>query len=732
MDKKEIALRKKMAEEVAKAKKEIRSRINEEYGEGSSFCAAKRKNIIVPRISSGSLELDHALGGGYPRGRMIISWGPKSSNKTTAMKRAIADAQKRDRLSNKYAWQMEKDELEYFMPMHCAWVDIEGTFDFAWAESIGINLAELEYTRPQTHEEGIDIVQSYAQSGIYDVIVVDSIAAFTPQDEVEEAAAKQFVGVGARLNNKMFRKLQAVLNERAKIDHRTVPTLFFINQERYKVGCFAYDTKIAFADGTWEKIGKIVNQKINKDVWSVNLETGHLEAKPITDWHNNGKADKFLRVKAKGNNNGVVCMTVTHEHMIFTPTGEVKAESLNVGDKINFLGRKIYNDDQHEIIFGSILGDGGIRFEKDSIRGHLRVGHGEQQAAYCLWKAQMLHENVSVNKDKSVHFSSQRSEEFLQYRDISKNKALFELPDEWIARITPKVAAIWYQDDGTFSGSSKKWGFGKCEIAATKLNAATLQKIAHHFRSIGMGLPSYREGKGLLWSGHDSYLFQNAIVNYVHPSMKYKVKENHCFIWEQSDLLERKAVYEITVSSIEEYVPQDPYHADRYDLTVADNHNYFAGGFMVHNCFFGDPRVKPGGAGQDFYSSVEIQFWQGKKEFWDGEKTRKFPKSIEFNFKIAKNKVSAPHIEGKYAMALSDEPNGRWKTGDVIEMKEVMEFARKLGIYAEVEEDKKKTWKMYDQVYKKKKDVMDEWCLNAENFTKLKQDLMKMLFPGHF
>jgi recombination protein RecA len=142
---------------------------------------------------------------------------------------------------------------------------------------------------------------------------------------------------------------------------------------------------------------------------------------------------------------------------------------------------------------------------------------------------------------------------------------------------------------------------------------------------------------------------------------------------------------------------------------------------------FGDPRIKPGGNGQDFFSSVEVLFWGNQVTYFDSDK--KSPKSSSFGFKVVKNKISPPMIQGEYEQALVDDPAGNFFAGDVIEIGTVMEFAKKFKVFEEVEQSKtKKVWKMYGQTFERKKDVLQQWCHDKEKFSLLKEDLIARIF----
>lgn len=223
-----------LAQQRVANKKAVLQGVLKKYGKGSIGKAEELASRGVPRISSGVFVLDYALGGGWPRGRMSIIWGGPSCSKTTLMLKMIADAQKRDALTNKYLWEVE-DQSEA-VPMQVAFIDIEGTFDQNWAEIQGVDVSNLEYVRPENSEQAADIVEALIRSASMDVIIIDSIAMMTPQAEVQGQMTDQNVGVAARLNTKLFRKVTAAMNSAALSERRLVPTLFVINQVRNKIG----------------------------------------------------------------------------------------------------------------------------------------------------------------------------------------------------------------------------------------------------------------------------------------------------------------------------------------------------------------------------------------------------------------------------------------------------------------------------------------------------------------
>ncbi len=164
----------------------------------------------IPAISTGSIGLDAALGvGGLPCGRIIEIFGPESSGKTTLALHVIAEAQKGGGVA--------------------AFVDAEHALDPEYARRIGVKLTELLISQPDTGEQALDIVESLVRSGNVDVIVIDSVAALTPKDEIEGEMGQQHVGKQARLMSQALRKLTAIVS-------RSKTIVIFINQIRMQIG----------------------------------------------------------------------------------------------------------------------------------------------------------------------------------------------------------------------------------------------------------------------------------------------------------------------------------------------------------------------------------------------------------------------------------------------------------------------------------------------------------------
>ncbi|MCR5400713.1 MAG: recombinase RecA [Treponema sp.] len=197
--------------EKLKALEAARLQIEKQYGQGSLMkLGEQRDTASINVVPSGSIMLDEALGiGGYPRGRIIEMYGPESSGKTTLALHAIAEAQKLGGIA--------------------AFVDAEHALDPVYAKNLGVNIDELWLSQPDSGEQALEITETLVRSGSVDIIVVDSVAALTPQKEIEGDMGDAQMGIQARLMSQALRKLTAIVGKSNCI-------IIFINQIRMKIG----------------------------------------------------------------------------------------------------------------------------------------------------------------------------------------------------------------------------------------------------------------------------------------------------------------------------------------------------------------------------------------------------------------------------------------------------------------------------------------------------------------
>lgn len=183
--------------------------ITKQFGDGSIMRLGEAKKVDVALLSSGSLSLDIALGGGYPKGRIIEIYGPESSGKTTLTLHAIAEIQRQGGTA--------------------AFIDAEHALDPAYAKKLGVDTDNLLVSQPDNGEQALEIAETLVRSNAVDLIVVDSVAALVPQAEIDGDMGDSHMGLQARLMSQALRKLTGIIN-------KSKATVIFINQIRMKIG----------------------------------------------------------------------------------------------------------------------------------------------------------------------------------------------------------------------------------------------------------------------------------------------------------------------------------------------------------------------------------------------------------------------------------------------------------------------------------------------------------------
>lgn len=191
--------------------KEAVSSMEKRFGKGVIINLEGESDSSVRFISSGSIGLDKALGGGYATGRVVEIYGPESSGKTTLMLHAIAEVQKEGGVA--------------------AFIDVEHAFDRVYAKSLGVDLSEecLLFSQPDNGEQALEIAEVLIRTGKIDIVVIDSVAALTPKAEIEGEFGDSKMGLQARLMSQALRKLVGIVG-------KTDTLLMFTNQLREKIG----------------------------------------------------------------------------------------------------------------------------------------------------------------------------------------------------------------------------------------------------------------------------------------------------------------------------------------------------------------------------------------------------------------------------------------------------------------------------------------------------------------
>ncbi len=607
--------------------------IEKQFGTGSVMKMGEKTSMEIGSISTGALALDIALGiGGLPRGRVVEIFGPEASGKSTLAMHVVAEAQRNGGI--------------------CAYIDAEHAMDPIYARAIGVDVDELFISQPDTGEQALEITDTLIRSGALDVVVIDSVAALTPRAEIEGEMGDSHVGLQARLMSQALRKLTANLN-------KTDTICIFINQLREKIGvmfgCFHYDTRVTLADGTQEKIGKIVNQKLPVEVRTYDPETGEIGSRKVVNWYDNGRTDEFLHFTvAKGSGNGRSQFAATANHQIRTPAGWREASELAPGDRVMQSVTHYLSDFQWQIVLGGLMGDGALSPTRSGHGARFRWGHGAAQVEYSEWKASLFG-NVGVSRSQNekgaVFCDVQPMPELAELRDAVYASEGKHLSWDYLKALTPLALAVWYQDDGSFALRAKgvqertKDGSGRSEVCVQAFTPASRQRLVDYLGDTWGLFPTLRSRgerqQAVLSFGKDETAKLHALIApFVHPSMQYKLLPKY---------QGRFAVDPVFVEPSEELIPMPvleierkaPAHrkTHRFDIEIDGTHNYFVDGVMVHN----SPETTPGGRALKFYSSVRIDIRriEAIKDGVEvvGNRTRT---------KLVKNKVAPPFRQAEF------------------------------------------------------------------------------------
>ena len=648
--------------------------IERQFGKGSVMRLGQEGHVPVEVIPTGSISLDVALGiGGLPRGRIVEIYGPESSGKTTVALHAVANAQRGGGIA--------------------AFIDAEHALDPDYAKKLGVDTDQLLVSQPDTGEQALEIMDMLIRSGAIDIVVVDSVAALVPRAEIEGEMGDSHVGLQARLMSQALRKITGALNQ-AKT------TAIFTNQLREKVGvmfgCASWYTNVTLADGTREKIGKIVNQKMQVEVLSYDPELGRVVPKKVVNWFNNGRAEEFLHFTVErcggGTGHGRAIMDLTRNHLVRTPGGWREAGEIAVGDRVMLAQPYVLSQTQVQIILGALMGDGSLSrpVRKDDRSARFRMGHGAAQAAYLDWKVSLLgnvpHSTTSNAKGAVFADFTPLAELGELHEAVYFGDGRKHLSWDYLKSLSPLALAVWYMDDGCFTVRSKgvqertRGGTGRIEICVEAMSAGSRERLASYLRDThGLDVKVVSRGARkmnvLQFTTASSEKFQRIIAPYIHPSMEYKLLPRFRGQFVVKPEFVEPTIRPVPVRVLRVESKTNYPMMSRYDIEVEGSHNYLADGIIVHN----SPETTSGGKALKFYASVrlDVRRIETLKDGTDavGNRTR---------VKVVKNKCSPPfkvaEFDILYGVGISRE-------GSLIDLGVEQGIVRKAGAWYTYEGD---------------------------------------------
>jgi recombination protein RecA len=668
------------------------AQIERQFGRGAIMRLGDETRAPVEVIPTGSIALDVALGvGGFPKGRIVEIYGPESSGKTSLALHAIANAQKAGGIA--------------------AFIDAEHALDPDYAKKLGVDTDALLVSQPDTGEQALEIADMLIRSGAIDVIVIDSVAALVPRAEIEGEMGDSHVGLQARLMSQALRKIAGALNQ-------TKTTAIFINQLREKIGvmfgCASWYTYVTLADGTRERIGKIVNQKMPVEVLSYDPELGKIVPRKVVNWFNNGPTEQFLHFRVErpggGTGHGRAAFDLTANHLVRTPGGWREAGEICVGDRIMLAQAHLLGNQQWQLILGSLMGDGNLSapVRRSDHSARFRMGHGAAQSSYLDWKVSLL-ENIPHSMSASTKASFADFTplgELSELRDIVyQGDGKKHLSWDYLKKLTPLSLAIWYMDDGSFTLRSKglqertRGGSGRIEFCVEAMSPGSRDRLVEYLRDtrgldVKLMTHGTRQMAVLQFTTAASDKFQKLVAPYVHPSMEYKLLPRHRGKFRvEPEFIE--PVIAPAPATVLEIKDRSGYPImNRYDIEVEGSHNYLADGVIVHN----SPETTSGGKALKFYASIrlDIRRIETLKDGTDavGNRTR---------VKVVKNKVSPPFKIAEFDILYG---HGISREGSLIDLGVEQGIVRKSG-----------AWYTYDG------DQLGQGKENARNFLRDNPDL---------
>jgi recombination protein RecA len=648
------------------------AQIERQFGKGAVMRLGQEGRAPVEVIPSGAIALDVALGiGGLPRGRVVEIYGPESSGKTTIALHAVANAQRGGGVAG--------------------FIDAEHALDPEYAKKLGVDTDALLVSQPDSGEQALEIADMLIRSGALDIVVVDSVAALVPRAEIDGEMGDSHVGLQARLMSQALRKLTGAISS-------SKTTAVFINQLREKVGvmfgCLSYGTRVTLADGTQEKIGKIVNQRMPVEVLSYDPTVGKIVPKKVVSWFDNGVTDEFLQITvARPGGNGRAQMGLTRNHLVRTPGGWREAGELAVGDRVMLSQPYRLSPQQWEVIRGGLMGgDGSLSPSRipGSLGTRFRMGHGAKQLDYLDWKASLF---ANIGQSRTLNSKGAGFIDLTPLPELAELRQTVYAQDgkktlgwDFLKALTPLSLAIWYMDDGSFAIRAKgvqqrtREGSGRSEICVAAMSPESRERLLEHLtHTFGLrprlSLKGVRKVPFLVFGKDETAKLHEIVAPYVHPSMQYKLLERFRGQFVVKPAFVEPTLLPVPAPVLDVRVKPKTRSMHRFDIEVEGSHNYLADGVIVHN----SPETTTGGKALKFYASVrlDVRRIETLKDSQEAVGNR-------VRVKVVKNKMAPPFRQAEFDILFGE---GVSREGSLIDLGVENGLVRKAGAWYTYEGD---------------------------------------------
>lgn len=620
-------------------------------------------------LDTGLPELNAAASGrydgGFPVGRIVEISGDASSGKTVIATRLMTEAQASGGIA--------------------AFHDHERTFSEKLAERNGLSLERGRwlYKKPDTFEDSFEMfakaVSIIRESKLIPedapiCYVFDSFAAMIPASQF----GKDFNKLNMNDTTALARVASQVMKQVAVIAEKYNVLVIILNQVREKPGvCLRGDAVVPFVDGTSATISEIVKKRISKEVWSYNENTGEVEKKKITQWHDNGEItsqDEWVSVQTTGRDtsNGRKSAVMTKDHKVLTKDGWKRAGELRVGDKIVSKTVETINGSYRDFLEACMMGDCGFSRNGNRLSSHITI-RDNNDPEYAKWKVGKLMPFISFKK-KSHFYNGKNLDYFIsrsnhELGSIAHLNRSFELAMSF--KITPMSMSIWIMDDGSLGKKSKLYS-----ICMKRFTPDQVEKVADKiFEEKGWVSNVNRRERKITFNVSASREISRFISEYVPPFMDRKLLAADRGKFKDYTLSNSDR----HVTNEEEVVSLSPVkhgekevHTRLYDIGVEDNHSFLVGaresGYFVHNCY-GDNKDTAGGKALKFYASIRISLSSSKIKNGDeiiGNHIRAL---------FIKNKVTRPFARAEYDFIFREDG-----TGDIDNIGSTLEFMGRKGL----------------------------------------------------